>query len=127
VSPCGVEIAGTLRDLQTNATRQDRRIVNLKPMGDGWVSSDDSDIATFANITVCPNQWSPSNVYGTEYELSVSVMDVSGRTASTAIAVLPACVEPLREEQCLCICRPAATLADTCEDAGTDSTFVDSS
>jgi hypothetical protein len=56
LDPCGVKITGALRDLDSNLVQVDARTVNLDDPGDGWARSTDSDIASFANISVVPEQ-----------------------------------------------------------------------
>jgi hypothetical protein len=118
VDPCAVQLSGALRDLQNAEVRVDVRTVNLAQAMDGRGVSTDSDISTFSNVPVCPNQWSASNAYGTPYDLVVSVTDRGGRTASKTVRVTLACAEPDRALECLCICKAGYVLGQTCEDSG---------
>jgi hypothetical protein len=101
--------------------RLDSRTVNLKPTGDGWGQSDPTDISTFANIPVCPNEWSMTNLFGTKYGLEVTLTERSGRTESRNLMVVPACAEPAHAADCLCICQGGYVLGEKCAagDAGT--------
>jgi hypothetical protein len=118
LDPCGVQLTGVVRDETTKQVRLDSRTMNLLPSGDGWGASDPTDISTFANVPVCPNEWSKTNLYGTEYELEIDVTDSKGRTASQIVKVIPACSEPAHAADCLCICMGGYMLGESCADAG---------
>jgi hypothetical protein len=115
---CAVQIEGSVRDLMTKQIRLDSRTVNLIPGPDGWAASDPTDISTFANIPVCPNEWSATNLYGTTYELDFSLTDRSGHMAAQTLHVVPACAEPAHAVDCLCICKGGYVLGESCADAG---------
>ncbi len=115
---CAVQITGALRDETTKQVRVDARTVNLLRSGDGWGESDPTDISSFANVAVCPNEWSKTNIYGTEYQLSLSVTDAEGRTASVTLEVTPACAQPENAAECMCICMGGYVLGQSCADAG---------
>jgi hypothetical protein len=124
IDPCGVVLTGSLRDLTTNAVRFDTRTLNLEPTDDGWGGSEDDQISSFANIPVCGNSWSPTNIYGTEYELEVALIDAEGHSTSVKARVVPGCVEPGdKETECLCICKGGYVLGE-CADAGTEGTSM---
>lgn len=114
VDACGVTLGGSLRDPQNGKITFDERTVNLKPLGDVWGASVDSDISTFSNIPVCPNQWSATDAFGSEYDLTVKVRDKGGRTVEKTTRVIPACAEPENEEQCRCICKQGYVLGEVC-------------
>lgn len=117
IDPCAVELSGALRDLGTSQLTVDSRTVNLQPTGDGWAGSVDADIATFANVGVCPNQWSSRDVFDQDYTLEVNVAErKSGRTAKKEITVHPLCSEadPGAAAECLCICRQGYELGEPC-------------
>lgn len=121
---CRARLTGVLRDLTSKQIRLDDRTVNLKPYGNGWGGSVDSDISTFANIPLCPNQWSATDVFGTEYELEVILADSDKRTVSQKIRVTPVCAEPEYEAQCACICKGGYVLGEMCAsgaDAGAEA------
>jgi hypothetical protein len=120
VDPCAVQLEGVVRDEKTMQVRLDSRTINLKPTGDGWGQSDPTDISTFANIPVCPNEWSMTNLYGTEYALQVSITERSGRAEGQTLKVVPACAEPAHAAECLCICQGGYVLGQSCAvaDAG---------
>jgi hypothetical protein len=118
LDPCAVQLGGVVRDETTKQVRLDSRTVNLKPTGDGWAASDPTDISTFANVPVCPNEWSKTNLYGTEYELEVDLTDSKNNTTSKIIKVIPECAEPAHAADCLCICMGGYMLGQSCADAG---------
>jgi hypothetical protein len=126
VDGCGLQITGALRDLATNQVRPDGRTINLTPTGDGWGGSAvfgstvGADISSFANIPVCPNEWSSTNIYGTPYGLEVSITDRGGRMASQQIQVIPQCGEPATLPECMCICMGGYVLGQACGAGGTD-------
>ncbi len=94
LDPCGATLGGAIRDETTQEVRLDTRTVNLLPGGDGWGASDPTDISTFSNVPVCPNEWSSTNLYGTEYQLELTVTDRAGRTVTQKLPVIPECSEP---------------------------------
>jgi hypothetical protein len=118
VDPCGVELSGALRDLATHQVRVDVRTVNLAATSDGYVASTDSSISTFANVPVCPNQWSSVDAFGQPYDLEMTLTDRAGRTASQKIRVVPACAEPDRAAECRCICKEGYVLGEACPTDG---------
>jgi hypothetical protein len=117
IDPCGVKLSGALRDPVNNEVRVDVRTVNLGPTGDGWGSSTDADISSFANVPICPNQWSQSNAYGSPYDLTVTVTDKEQRTSTTTLHVTLSCAEPDKLAECLCLCKAGYVLGESC-DAG---------
>jgi hypothetical protein len=119
IDPCGVQLDGALRDETTRQVRYDSRTINLVPGPDGWGSSDPGDPSTFANVAVCPNEWSKTNLYGTPYALEVGVTDRRGRALTTSIEVIPECSEPAHAAECLCLCMGGYVLGQSCAaDAG---------
>lgn len=124
VDGCGLQLTGALRDLTTNQVRVDSRTVNLIDTGDGYGVSGTPNtaastaIASFSNIPVCPNEWSPTNVYGTVYGVEVTILDRGGRTLTKKIQVTPECGEPQYLAQCLCICKGGYVLGESCADGG---------
>jgi hypothetical protein len=118
IDPCGVELSGALRDPASNEVRVDVRTVNLGEVDGGAGASTDSNISSFANIPVCPNEWSSQDAYGNPYALTVSVKDREGRTASQTIHVTPVCAEPARLSECLCICKAGYVLGQACPSDG---------
>ncbi len=118
IDPCGIQLEGVIRDEITRQVRLDSRTINLKPGSDGWGSSDPAEISTFANIPVCPNEWSTTNLYGTSYELDLTLTDRKGATVTTSIQVVPQCSEPAHVAECLCICMAGYVLGQSCPDAG---------
>ena len=124
VDGCALQLTGALRDLTTQEVRVDSRTVDLIPTGDGYgVSGVPGDagaanIADFSNIPVCPNEWSPTNIYGTVYGLEVTIQDREGRTLTNKIQVTPQCGQPENLEECLCICKGGYILGESCADGG---------
>lgn len=114
VSACGVELSGALRDLSTGQLRVDARTTNLKPKGGGWGGPLDGDISTFSNIPLCPNQWASTAVHGAPFELTVTLSDPQGKTASQTMQVTPVCGQPANEAECLCQCKQGYVLGQTC-------------
>jgi hypothetical protein len=118
---CGVQLTGALRDLATQEVRVDSRTINLIPTGEGHgVSGKTGEsvaaaIANFANVPVCPNEWSSTNVYGTLYGLEVTVKDKEGRQLTKKLDVTPECGEPARVAECECICQAGYVLGQACD------------
>jgi hypothetical protein len=118
VDACAAQLEGVVRDESTKHVMVDSRTINLLPSGDGWGASDPTDISSFANVPVCPNEWSSTNLYGTEYELEVTLTDRGGRSAVQTLKVVPACAEPAHAADCLCICKGGYVLGESCADGG---------
>jgi hypothetical protein len=118
LDPCGVKLAGAMRDVTSKQVRIDTRTINLEPASDGWGQSAPGDIASFANVPLCPNQWSTTNIYGTEYEVEVTLTDRDKRKVTKTIRVTPECAEPSLAAECACICKGGYVLGETCSSAG---------
>jgi hypothetical protein len=125
VDGCGLQLSGLLRDETSRVVTVDKRTVNLVPTGDGWGVSGAANvpvsgaISNFANIPVCPNHWSTTDVYGHEYGLEVTIQDRGGRQLTKKIRVTPQCGEPDRLAECLCICKAGYIEGASCpSDAG---------
>jgi len=118
VHACGAEVQGALRDPGNQQVRLDKRTTNLRRLDGGWVGSVDTNTATFANIPVCPNQWSDTSVHGNSYQLEMRLTDREGRTVSQSLRVQPYCAEPANEAECRCICQQDYTLGMSCVDGG---------
>jgi hypothetical protein len=116
IDPCGVKLAGALRDLQTMQVRVDARTINLMPSGDGWGRSDDTDISSFANVPVCPNQWAKADLYGNEYELKIVLEDRHDHSVIKSAKVILSCAEPENVAECRCICKGGYVLGEPCDD-----------
>lgn len=105
---CGVQLTGALRDETSLQVRVDMRTVNLVSTGDGWGATGtgvlSGSISSFANVPVCPNQWSTTDVDGHRYQLEVDVLDRAGRTARAVLEVTPYCSEPASAAYCACTC-----------------------
>jgi hypothetical protein len=115
LSACGVQLSGSLRDTVSGRVMSESRTINLNPTGDGWGASVDVDISTFANVGVCPNNWSGRDIYDEDYEIVVQVRDRDGRMAKETRRVRPACGEPGLEVECRCICKHGYILGEACE------------
>lgn len=126
IDGCRLQLTGALRDLTTQQVRVDSRTVNLLDAGDGYgVSGDQATaastaIASFSNIAVCPNEWSPTNIYGNVYGVEVTILDREGRTLTKKIQVTPECSDPDSREVCLCICKGGYILGESCMDGGAE-------
>jgi hypothetical protein len=121
VDGCALELTGALRDETSSEVRIDLRTVNLIATGDGWgVSAPPGNepvsaaISSFANIPVCPNQWSGTDIFGHEYGLEVTIKDRGGRTVTNKIHVTPQCGEPQNLLECQCICQAGYVLGQSC-------------
>ncbi len=119
ISACAVKITGSVRDLANQQVRLDARTVNLQATGGGWGASVDSDVSSFSNVPMCPNQWATSDIFEEPFELAVSVSDALGHSATKTLnAVVPFCAEPAYEAECLCQCQKGYVLGQVCRDGG---------
>jgi hypothetical protein len=125
IDPCGIQLAGAVRDFDTQQLRVDARTINLEDRGDGWGNSSEADIASFANVPMCPNQWSKTNIYGTKYQLEVTITDRAKHKTTKQVSVIPACAEPDNAAECACICKGGYVLGEACD--GTTSSSSSSS
>lgn len=114
VDPCGLTIKGVLRDGASEQIRLDERTTNLEPLGDGWGAPIDGDISTFSNIPTCPNQWASIDLPGNSIELTYSMTDRAGRSASSTLDVVLDCAEPAFKNSCSCQCRADYMLGQSC-------------
>lgn len=120
MDPCQVHLSGALRDPVTQQVRLDARTVNLRVSDGGSAVSVDTNITTYANIPVCPNQWSAADLFGSPFTLEMALTDRAGHTLSQSLTVVPYCAEPANEADCRCICRGGYMLGQSCmmPDAG---------
>jgi hypothetical protein len=109
---CGVTIQGVLRDETTKQVTLDGRTIDLLPTSGGWAETDPTDASSFSNVPVCPNEWSPTNIYGTQYQLEVSLTDANGRMVSKTLPVVPQCAAG--DANCHCICQGGYVLGMSC-------------
>lgn len=114
MNPCGVYLASQLKDPVSKRTRIDNRRVNFEPTNDGWAGPLPTDVSTVSNISVCPNQWSMQDLFGKEYELTVTVTDRDARSITQSARVIPACDEPGHEAVCTCHCKLGYKLGESC-------------
>jgi len=114
VDPCAARIAGALRDPISKQVRIDYRIVNLQIAPDGYGQSDIGDTFSFANIPVCPNQWSDQDIMDAPYELTISLTDKDGRKSTKVLQVTPRCDEPGQVGGCHCQCDSDYVLGMMC-------------
>jgi hypothetical protein len=115
LSPCSVTILGSVKDTMSGKVQFDKRSVNLKPGTDGYGTSSDTNISSFANIAVCPNQWSSRDIYDQPYELDVTLTDRMGRTAQKTLTITPRCSETGQlMTTCLCECKAGYMLGSMC-------------
>ncbi|MFO0757777.1 MAG: hypothetical protein U0359_14880 [Byssovorax sp.] len=115
INACAVDLKGVLKDTATGQIRVDERTVNLQPDSDGWGGSVAGNISTFANVPTCPNQWASQDIYGSSFELTVSVADSEGNKASKTVNVVPFCAEPENADECACECKKDYKLGQMCE------------
>ncbi len=127
IDPCSIQLTGALRDLDTSQLRVDARTINLEERTDGWGSSSDADVASFANVPICPNQWSKTDIYGTKYQLEITITDRAKHKVTKTVGVIPACAEPENAAECACICKGGYVLGETCEGTTTTSSGSSSS
>jgi hypothetical protein len=124
VDGCQLHLVASLRDLSTRRLATEQRYINLLSTGDGWgvsgVPGEEAPIASanFANVQVCPNFWSATDIYGQEYALEMTIQDRGNRQVAKAIDVTPFCGEPENLGECLCICRAGYVLGQACADGG---------
>jgi hypothetical protein len=122
VDGCSLQLTGALRDLSTQAVRVDSRTVDLVATGDGYgvsgapMTTVSAAIANFSNVPLCPNEWSPTDLYGNVYGLEVTIQDRRGKQLTKKIHVIPQCGEPQNLDQCLCICKGGYVLGMPCGD-----------
>jgi hypothetical protein len=116
LSPCGVVLSGVVGDPSSKKIMLDERTVNLRTGADGWATSIDSNIASFANVAVCPNEWSDADLFDSPYDLSLTLTDKKGRTATKKVSATPKCAEtdPTLDKECHCICKHGYVLGQTC-------------
>lgn len=114
LAPCGVSLTGFIRDGTSGQVRLDGRTVNLRLAEDGWLESDGTDLAAFANVPVCPNEWASIDISGGRFELTVEVQDRDGRVGRRSIQVVPSCNEVETPAQCACSCRTGYKLGQPC-------------
>jgi hypothetical protein len=125
VDGCGLDLTGALRDPQTQQVTFERRTVDLTPTGDGWGASGSvnrsmpSQISNFANVPVCPNEWSMSDIYDHTYRLEVTIRDRQGRELTKKIDVTPRCAA-IDAQGCSCLCMAGYVLGQSCAEGGTE-------
>jgi hypothetical protein len=112
VEGCALQLTGTLRDMASNRTSVDSRLIDLISTGDGWGASAMSGtpalsavIASFSNINACPNDWSTTDLYGHAYGLEVTIVDRNKKRLTKQLQVTPECGQPANMGECLCICK----------------------
>jgi len=114
---CGVELTGAVRDPVNGQIRLDGRTINLTADGSGWAGSVAADVSTVANVPVCPNQWSGSDVFDSPYKLEVSLTDhYTERTAGRTLTIVPTC--PTSDPECRCLCKKGYVLGEPCVAGG---------
>ncbi len=120
LDPCGVQLKGALRDLGNQSPRVDARTVNLNPTGDGWgttapaTPSVSAALASYSNVSACPNQWASTDVFDHEFQLEVTLTDRRKRTMTKTIKVTPRCNEAVRVVECKCLCKVNYVLGEAC-------------
>lgn len=129
VSACNLTLTGALRDPKSQQVRFDTRPINLIPTGEGWgvtgkIGEDVSGlVSNFANVPVCANEWSTTNVDGNVYSLEVTLKDQNGRMLEKVLQVTPVCDTPGQAAiDCACLCRADYSAQSECPaaDGGAD-------
>jgi hypothetical protein len=124
VDGCQLEIIALVRNLATHRVATERRYITLVPTGDGWGVSGVTgesiaqSAANFANVEVCPNTWSSTDVPGHVYGLEVTIQDRENRQLTKKILATPRCAEPDTLADCLCVCHAGYVLGQACDDGG---------
>jgi hypothetical protein len=92
---CGLILTATLRDPCTNGViGVEARPVDLTASPAGWGEpASPADIASFANVPVCPSAAATRGLDGQRYVLEVDVRDRDKRTARVTLDVVPTCAE----------------------------------
>ena len=116
VDACAATLSGALRDTQSNRVMLDQRTTNLVAQDGGTAGSTGDEASTFANVPVCPNQWSARDVFDLEYQLEITLTDRGGRRAMKTRKVRPFCSEPEASKlaECRCICKLGYVLGEPC-------------
>jgi hypothetical protein len=128
IDGCQVRIIASVRDLSTQHIATEQRYITLVPTGDGWGVSGVTgqavavSAANFANVNVCPNDWSSTQVSGHVYGLEMTVQDRENRQVTKKMLVTPRCAEADTLADCLCLCNVGYILGQACDggDAGAD-------
>ncbi len=116
LDPCGVSLLAAVKDPASRRLQLDARILNLPPGDNGLGASIDLDISTFANVPLCPNQWASADLFDQDYELTLTLTDRTGRSATRTLTLRPACDVPGEVEACRCLCKKDYKLGDVCVD-----------
>ena len=114
LDPCGVTLLGALQDPISGRVQIDQRTLNLKPGPDGLGTSDDTDIFTFSNVFLCPNNWANQDVFDRDYKLTLILRDQNERSVTRFLTVRPVCDVPSQASRCRCICKQGYKLGDPC-------------
>jgi len=123
VDACAATLTGALRDSTSNHVMVDTRTINLVAQSGGTGGSTPDEASTFANVPVCPNQWSQRDVFGQDYTLEITLIDRQQRRVTKNLRVQPMCAEPGGKlTECLCICKKGYVLGEPCTpDGGVDA------
>jgi len=113
VDPCTVELTAAFKDPVSGQVRLDQRLINLRVADGGMAYSAPGAINLWANIPVCPNQWSQQDAIGTTYLLNVTLKERGGREQNVHMNIVPYCGDPT-DEDCTCICRAGYQLGQSC-------------
>lgn len=114
LAPCGATLLAAVRDIRSGQVRLDSRTLNLVVGQDGTGASLESDISTFANVPLCPNQWSREAIFDQVYEVTVSLTDRQGKAATQRFLVHPTCNLPEEATVCQCLCKKDYRLGESC-------------
>ncbi len=104
---CALQLSASLKDEPSDQVRGDSRTVNLITTHGATTF-----IADYAQIPVCPNQWSSRDIFNQVYELTVKAEDRGGRSVTSVIHVTPYCNPD--QAICPCFCKEGYKLGDPC-------------
>ncbi|MFO0722130.1 MAG: hypothetical protein U1E65_00015 [Myxococcota bacterium] len=106
IDGCPVTISASIRDQCTQSLiAHEERPVTLESTGDGWLTPKIPDaLENYSNLPACPRAALDRDVNNEPYQLEIKIEDKKGRTATTAITVVPVCNTPDQQAQCECEC-----------------------
>jgi hypothetical protein len=111
IDPCTGRVAGL-----------EGRTVRFVAAGDGFAEpAEPAQLASYANVAVCPNQGGDRDIDGQRYRLTMSLKDGQGHVASTSLEVTPVCAQPENGAECRCICAAGYQLGQVCPAAIPDA------
>jgi hypothetical protein len=107
---CGIELAGSLRDPDTNAQlgfdARNTDLIRTDQFGVGWAHSDPKDNSNEANVNSCPD-YSDKDRHGGEFVLEMKATDRQKRTVTVSRRVKLVCdptLDAVAYSECVCTC-----------------------